>query len=193
VFLVRHPLERITSMWIHHAFTGRERRPLVDAVRADARYTDTSRYAWQLGAYLKAYAPEQITVVSSEHLRTRRRETMTQILAGVGVAPAHAAADSGAGVEHHVSAAKRLPYGLREDRPWCEHPRWPPDKRGRVLQRVTTRSLAHKTSALPTAFEQELWERLVPDMAALSAIVGLPAMESWGWRTSAAVPVTEML
>lgn len=189
VFLVRHPLERIRSMWIHHAFTGRERRPLVDAVRADARYVDTSRYAWQLGAYLEAFALERITVVSAERLRTRRSETMTQILDGVGVAPA----DVGPGVEHHVSATKRLPYGLRENRPWREHPRWPPDRRGRVVQRLTTRSLAAKASALPATFEQELWERLAPDLVALAAIVGRPALESWGWRTSAGVPVTEML
>lgn len=70
IYLLRHPVERIRSMYLHNVIVGRERRPLEVAVLQDPMYLDASRYAMQLEAFDVCFPPEQILTVTSESLRS---------------------------------------------------------------------------------------------------------------------------
>ena len=88
IYLVRDPVERIVSHFLHHSI----RNPgssLDELASSDLgrRLLDVSRYWTQLSRYLEHFPPEQILVVDTDDLRARRRETLQRIFAFVGVDP----------------------------------------------------------------------------------------------------------
>ena len=72
IYLVRDPIARMQSMYMHQVSAGRERRR-ADAALLDDRYLWPSRYGFQLGAYLDHFDRSQILVIASEVLRARPR------------------------------------------------------------------------------------------------------------------------
>jgi hypothetical protein len=88
IYLVRHPIERMRSMYLHAVVLGRERRPLSRALLETPDYLDCSRYATQLEQYLRHFPRERILVLRSEDLRDRRRETVERALSFIGADPA---------------------------------------------------------------------------------------------------------
>ena len=87
IYLVRHPLQRIRSEYLHRALNGRERRPLDEAVLADPSYVDTSRYAFQIEQYLEHFDQAQLLVLTAEDLRHARAATLAQVQTFIGVTP----------------------------------------------------------------------------------------------------------
>jgi hypothetical protein len=89
VYVVRDPIARIVSHYVHEYAGGREHRPIETALAPKAargsHYVDVSRYAMQLEQYLGVYDESRILVVESEALRERRRETLSQIFSFLGV------------------------------------------------------------------------------------------------------------
>lgn len=88
VYCVRDPVERLVSHHQHEVARGREHRPLDEAVAADPRYLDTSRYGLQLAQHLEHVEPDQVLVVDSEHLRADRVAVMSRLFEFLGVDPA---------------------------------------------------------------------------------------------------------
>jgi hypothetical protein len=76
VYLVRHPLRRIRSEYLHRTLNGKERRPLDEAVLANPTYLDTSRYALQIEQYLQHFDRTQLLVLTAEGLRQARAATL---------------------------------------------------------------------------------------------------------------------
>lgn len=87
IYLVRHPLQRIQSEYVHRALRGRERRPLDEAVTADPAYLDTSRYAMQIDRYLAHFDRSQLLVLTAEDLRHLRAATLDRVQRFLGVTP----------------------------------------------------------------------------------------------------------
>ncbi|HEX6393022.1 MAG TPA: sulfotransferase domain-containing protein [Acidimicrobiales bacterium] len=75
VYLVRHPIDRIHSQYLHQRLLGLERRSLSGAVLSDPSYLNFSRYGLQLRQYLDYFDRSQILVLKSEDLRHDRRAT----------------------------------------------------------------------------------------------------------------------
>jgi hypothetical protein len=69
VYVVRHPVHRVRSHYIHNCAHRGERRPVDEAVRANPDFLDFTRYGYQLDLFLEHYPREQILIVSSERLR----------------------------------------------------------------------------------------------------------------------------
>jgi sulfotransferase family protein len=102
VYLVRDPIERIASHWVHRSVSV-ERRPFAEAVTAPGnRYVAASSYATQLERYLLHFPADRILVVDADDLRVERRGTMRRIFefAGVDASFESAAFES----EHNVGA-----------------------------------------------------------------------------------------
>jgi hypothetical protein len=78
ILLVRDPLERMLSHYMHARAFGDERREVSEALR-DPIYLDRSRYWMQLEVYLDHYRDEAILVASAESLRARRSETLRRV------------------------------------------------------------------------------------------------------------------
>lgn len=82
VFLVRDPIERIISQYIHDYSAGKENRTVEEAL-ADGisthPYVLRSKYFFQLEQYLAFFPREQILVLAQEDLLHDRAPTMSQV------------------------------------------------------------------------------------------------------------------
>lgn len=87
IYVVRDPLERIRSHYQHRVAIGEENRGIDEAVRADPVYVDYCRYAMQIDKYLEHFDRSQLLLLTSENLRSRRRETMHEVFRFLGVDP----------------------------------------------------------------------------------------------------------
>jgi hypothetical protein len=77
---VRYPLQRIRSDYLHRALSGRESKPLDEAVLSNPAYLDTSRYALQIEQYLEHFDRAQLLVLTAEDLRHIRAATLGRVL-----------------------------------------------------------------------------------------------------------------
>ena len=86
IYMVRDPLERAVSQYLHHRADGTEPRPLDEAlVDRGSQYVARSRYYKRLGPFLERFHRDQITIVSQEELVHRPSAVMRAIYAFVGV------------------------------------------------------------------------------------------------------------
>jgi hypothetical protein len=95
VYLVRDPIERAVSQYLHHRADGTERRPIGEALLdPQSQYLQRSRYHARLEPYLACFPIDQIFICSQEDLLSRRRATMRELYRFAGVedrfwSPAH--------------------------------------------------------------------------------------------------------
>ncbi|MCU1351753.1 MAG: hypothetical protein JWM05_962 [Acidimicrobiales bacterium] len=182
VYVVRDPIERIRSHYLHSVHKQRERRPLADAVHHTPAYLAISRYRTQIDQYLAVFPPEQLLVITSESLRTDRITTLEQVFAFIGVDPS-VAADL-AGQELHRSADKRFDTkvsGAARRLPGYQvAARRLPAPLKRRYTGLTTRSLVDETDTeVSDALRAELVEALRPEVAGLRELLG-PDFDGWG-------------
>ena len=81
LYLVRDPIERMISHWIHNHASGREDRPIHEALlaRDPNPYLNRSRYWMQLEGYLRYFPRMQLLVISFENLWSHRIDTLRRI------------------------------------------------------------------------------------------------------------------
>jgi hypothetical protein len=81
IYLVRDPIDRAVSHYLHVSESGRDDRKLNEALSQFERnpYLDCSSYSMQLDRYLGYFPPSRILVVQSEALKTGREETLRRI------------------------------------------------------------------------------------------------------------------
>lgn len=88
VYLVRDPLERAVSQYLHHRRDGHERRPLATALLDPrSQYIARSRYHERLLPFLDRFRREQILVLDQADLASHPRATLREVFAFVGVDP----------------------------------------------------------------------------------------------------------
>lgn len=170
IYCVRDPIDRIVSHWVHNVSQGRERRSLADALAhpAGENYILTSRYHYQVEAYLEHWDLDRILIVESRALREDRTSVLGDVFAFIGVDPAY---ESPAFERlHHVSSIKTRP--ARMDR-------FVPSVRlRRMLRPWLPRALAEpvplEVPELDPATRARLEDALHPDAEALRALTGLP-------------------
>ncbi len=170
VYLVRHPIERMRSMYLHEVAAGRETLPIGDALRADPHYLNTSRYAWQLDHYLEHFAADQILVVTSDDLRHRRHDTLARVAGFLGVDASVPAGDAvsderGRTTDKHL--ASPVVARLRRSPPIAAVARVAPAPVRRFARGVGRRPLPAQDATIDAALEAELVELLAPDVARL--------------------------
>jgi hypothetical protein len=185
VYLVRHPIERMRSMYLHELVAGRERAPAGDALLEKAHYVNTSRYAWQLDHFREFFPRDQVLVVVSEQLRDHREATLRRILGFLGARTSDLPVD--VGLEHGVTAEPRIPTALGRriagrGRLSTLARRSPVGVRavgGRLARRRIDPSRAHLAALAPHRLA-ELRDRLAPDVARLRADYLGTDFDGWG-------------
>jgi Sulfotransferase domain len=88
VFVVRDPLERIVSTYLHDYSAGKQDRPIEQALADEISthpYVVRSKYFFQLEQYLPYFPPEAILVLAQEDLLHDRAETMRRVFEFLGV------------------------------------------------------------------------------------------------------------
>ncbi len=130
VYVVRDPIARMQSMYMHQVSAGRERRRLEVAL-LDDRYLGPSLYGSQLAAFLDHFDRGQVLVIASEVPRDRPREALSAVFDHLAVDPA--AVDLDERLRDHRSMDKPVPrlhdLGWLPRRQVTLNPRWRPDQR----------------------------------------------------------------
>jgi hypothetical protein len=105
IYLVRDPIERIASQWIHNWSLRRENGSPSAGLRPGTTYIHRSRYMYQLDQFLTHYPKPRILVLDQRDLRRRRIETMERVFGFLGVDPSfrHPAFET----EVHTTGRKR--------------------------------------------------------------------------------------
>jgi Sulfotransferase domain len=187
VYVVRDPIDRMRSMYMHQVSAGRERRRAEQAL-LDDRYLGPSRYGFQLAAFLDHFERGQVLVIASEVLRDRPREALTAVFHHLAVDPAGVDLDER--LRDHRSIDKPVPR--LHDLHWLPRrqvklaPRWRPDQRTGLARRVTTRRARAEDSAISRALRDQLAERLSDDLRQFEHLLGHQIPSHWKW--SARVP-----
>jgi hypothetical protein len=86
IYMVRDPIERILSHWVHAKGAGYEFGGMDEVLsRPDTAYVHRSLYWMQLQPYLERFDRERIEVVTQEELQGDRQETMRRAFRFTGV------------------------------------------------------------------------------------------------------------
>lgn len=92
IYLVRHPIERIISHYMHRCAHGEERRSISEALTLSARgaadrsiYILRSKYYMQVAQFLNFFPRSSLFIASQEDLLGRRRDTLAAIFRFLGV------------------------------------------------------------------------------------------------------------
>ena len=181
IYLVRHPLQRIHSQYLHQVLTGNERRPPERAFVEDPSYVNFSSYALQIDRYLDHFDRGQLLVVQSEALRSDREHTMWRICSFLGlrgVPPVHVLAE-----EFHQTSQKRV---LRRSFEWAH--RLPAYSRAvrlvptfvkEATYRLRTRGIDPSHATIGPALERRLEDLLRNDVRRLRSHLG-EGFDGWG-------------
>jgi Sulfotransferase family len=188
IYVVRDPIARMQSMYMHQVSAGRERRR-AEVALLDDRYLGPSLYGFQLAAFLDHFDRSQVLVIASEVLRDKPREALSAVFDHLAVDPA--AVDLDKRRQDHRSMDKPVPR--LHDLEWLPrrkvqlHPRWRPDQRTGLARLLTTRRARADDSAIPRELRDRLAERLAADLRRFELLLGHEVPSHWRWSTSASV------
>ncbi len=88
IYLVRDPIERIISHYIHRCAAGLEHRTIeecLEQIDSNNIYVCRSMYHMQLSRFLSHYDQKQILVLNQQDLLESRLETLTKVFDFLGV------------------------------------------------------------------------------------------------------------
>jgi sulfotransferase family protein len=149
IYVVRDPIDRTISHYMHHVAVDGERRSLCDALGdlsdPESPYICPSLYASQIDRYLKYFPPERILVIDQVDLLENRIETLRDVFTFLSVDATFSSPrfdeKLGQSLERRVypqgymrfikrattSSLRRLPRGMRRYlRRSVEKALWPP-------------------------------------------------------------------
>jgi Sulfotransferase family len=93
VYMVRDPIDRMLSHYLHNVGGGYETRPMEAALSdPDSAYVARSRYAMQAEPYVREFGSERLLILSSEQLADEREATMRRVFELCGVDPGFSSA-----------------------------------------------------------------------------------------------------
>lgn len=185
VYLVRDPIDRTVSHYMHRVAVEGERRSLLEAL-GDLTdplciYTSPSRYASQLELYLAHFRQERILVVDHAELLTHRQATLKTIFVFLGVDDTF---DSTRSSEEFGTTRdrRRSPPGWTRFSEWATRSPLrllPPDLR-RAIRRATERALwpPLEKPSLDEDLRSRLAELYADEVARLRAMTG-HAFPTW--------------
>jgi Sulfotransferase family len=177
VYLVRHPIDRVFSHYLHDLANGREQRPLHIAVQRDDRYVAPSRYATQVEHYLRVFSPGRVLVLKTDDLLARRAETVRRVLEFIGVSSdvrldldfeAHRSSEKLKGTRA-LTHAKRSRYR-----------RLVPGPVRHRLRQLLANPLDTSTIEVDTETREFLLTQFAPDVRRLSELAGDDFGRTWG-------------
>jgi hypothetical protein len=186
VYMVRNPIERMLSHYLHNVGGGYESRPMEAALTdPSSAYVARSRYAMQFAPYMESFERDRVLIVANEDLGGEREATLRRVFEFCGVDSGFSSEqferewETGSGKQDGgfrlMDRAVRLP-GLRAlDRNFDRLPeslRW-------VVERIVHdpgKGAAPKPQ-LPSDLRARLTSLVAADVAELERFTG----RSFGW------------
>lgn len=118
VYMIRNPMARLVSHYIHEWSQGVLSVPLEQALQTHGPLVDYGRYGWQVAPFIEAYGSDAVLLTSLERLKSDQDGELARIAAHIGhAAPVHWVEEMAA---ENVSSerVRRLPlHGLIVDNP----------------------------------------------------------------------------
>lgn len=181
IYLIRHPIERMRSQYLHEVLVGTEHAPIQTALTEHPRYVDYSRYWMQIERYLDRVPRDRLLVETAESLRSDRRSTMRRIYRFLGVSEAGWSEDLD--IEHHRTAEKKVAraglVGIHRSRAYRAATRAVPERLKGPVRRLTTRRIDPARGRLDPALARQLASVLRGDLRALRSFLG-EGFHAWG-------------
>lgn len=170
VYLVREPVDRARSAYLHELAAGREHRD-IETVLSDpsSHITATSRYAWQLEPFLECFEADQVLVMRFDEVVSAPVDTRSRALAHLGLDDLDTDPEP---VPTNPSEIKTMPTALVRA---LRHPR----ARGalrRIHHALAERPLPEVD--VPPRLEARIRAQLLPELEALQA-TGLVDVADW--------------
>jgi hypothetical protein len=178
VYILRDPVERIVSHYVHKYADGGEDRDFAAALEnlEDNAYVQRSLYHMQLEQFLNYYGAASILILTSEELAARRAATMSRVFGFLGV-DASFSSRRFESVRHQ--SAKKRRKGARGERLAAALVGRGPLSRLRPDLRWHFERAIHYPFSRPFArplldenTRRRLTERLMPDVEKLRAFAG---------------------
>lgn len=181
IYLVRDPIERMRSVYVHRLDRGDERRPIADALLHDPTYVNVSRYALQLDQYLEHFSLSQFLFITSEDLREERSLTMTQVFEFIGVDPSIKIDTDGQFNRGADKRAMRQVESLRRlvPRSIRANARIRPYLMRLARQGINRRVITPEEIAIDVDLRRCLSDLVRPDVERLAQWMG-PSFDGWG-------------
>jgi Sulfotransferase domain len=190
VYLIRNPIERMRSQYLHYRFQGwketpfakLEEQPIANALLTDPQYVSCSSYALQIEQYLEHFPRNQLLVVVAEDLRHQRELTMKRIFEFLGVDPTWIPMDLDREIRR--TSFRRTPRPLARTLRRSSIYRMardfvPSSARVAVKQRLATRRIDESQGRMSADLRQRLELVLQDDVIRLRAYVGAE-FDGWG-------------
>jgi Sulfotransferase domain len=186
IYVLRDPIDRLRSHYVHNVAFGTETAPLAKAVERNPDYINFSKYAMQLEQYLSHFGTEQILVITSEALRSRRVETLTGVFGFLGVRDDW---KSDVLEQEFFTSDRRLAYPawVGNTRRWFKKrvfstvklPRLIPDRVKQLLGKPAQSVYDSADAAIPASLREQLEEEFAADIQRLRTLLG---REFEGWN-----------
>ncbi|HIE21267.1 MAG TPA: sulfotransferase, partial [Acidimicrobiia bacterium] len=172
IYIVRHPIARMRSMYRQLVADGIEHRPIEEAFASDPDYVLTSRYAWQLEPFLELLPRDRILVITTEALRDNRETTVARVFDFLGVdsawSPPRIEREAQRGDQLRVPRRGLQPLGRLPGYQDLLNRSW----RLRALhRRITTRAAPKVETTLSPETEASLARTFAQDVAELYQLV----------------------
>lgn len=88
IYVVRDPIARVVSHYVHNYAHGREGRTLSEAIRKpDNSYILTSAYFYQIQSFREHFPDRNIMMIDADDLRARTRKVTRSVFRLIGVEP----------------------------------------------------------------------------------------------------------
>lgn len=84
IYVMRHPVERLVSAYMHEWSERTITEPIDEAVKKHARLIDYSRYAMQLRPYLERFGAERVLPVFFDAMRSDPQATLERVCRFIG-------------------------------------------------------------------------------------------------------------
>jgi hypothetical protein len=181
VYLLRHPVDRMRSHWLHARSAGWETRPFGRAVARDPQYVDVSRYGMQLEQWLEHVPRERVLLDTAERLRADPVAVLTDILRFLGVdAPVADRPTTRVHTAEELAPPRRAVARTLRSIPGARRLAGVvPEPIRRAYGKATTAELDPSGATMPATQETEVLELFGQDLRRLRALVGEP-FDAWG-------------
>jgi hypothetical protein len=105
VYLLRNPVERTWSHYVHNVAQGREVRPFAEALETSPQYLDVSRYHMQIEQYLRRFPRQHLLLQIFEEMTQDPEATVRAVCDFLEVDGSYRPPASG--IAHNASGRKR--------------------------------------------------------------------------------------
>jgi hypothetical protein len=186
IYVLRNPIDRLRSHYVHNIAFGTETEPLVQAVERNPDYINFSKYAMQLEQYLSYFRQDQLLVITSEALRSSRAETLRRVYSFLDV---RSDWTSEVIEQEFFTSERRLAYPawVGNTRRWFKKrlfttvkiPRLVPDRVKQLLGKPAQGVYESEQAALPESLRKELEAEFSTDIRKLRTLRPEP-FDGWG-------------